>query len=644
MDLLDLNDEQKRAVTHEEGPLLVMAGAGSGKTRVLIYRAAWLIKEKKIDPSEIALLTFTNKAAAEMKSRAEKISEGGYRLGFAGTFHTFCARLMRTWGPNVGVSRDYVIYDSDDSESLMKQIIKDKNLDPKENRPKMYLALISRMKNDLITVIEQGESARDPFYKQLNVIWREYQNRLVQNQALDFDDLLVKTVDLLKIDRVREVLHGQFKWILVDEYQDVNKAQFVITRLLAGHAGNLTAVGDAAQAIYSFRGADFRNLLLLEGEYPGLKTVSLPRNYRSTQNILDAAYGVISHNTTHPVIKLDSTSIQGDLVDLYEAGDEKDEARYVVGNCQKIASAGNEVVVLYRTNAQSRAFEDELIRRSLPYKLIGGLRFYNRAEIKDLLAYLRLLVNEKDEVSVMRVLKIGKRRYDMFVAWKGKLSEERIKLNPGSLLEEIINETAYLNKYDERDEDDRARIENINELLAVSSEFEDVKSFLENAALSESEERAKSSGAKITLMTVHAAKGLEFDNVFVVGLEEGLFPHSRTLMNKEEIEEERRLMYVAMTRARKKLTLSFARSRLVFGGRTSSFPSRFLSEIPEHLLKRMGKGIEEFMREVEDRRGVDKRNEESRKLDEWGETKRKIVQDWEIEAETKDDFAEIDNW
>lgn len=644
MDLLDLNEEQKRAVTHEEGPLLVMAGAGSGKTRVLIHRTAWLIKEKGVNPGEIALLTFTNKAAAEMKARAEKISEGGYSLGFAGTFHTFCARLMRTWGPSVGVDRNFVIYDSDDSESLMKQIIKDKNLDPKENRPRMYLALISRMKNDLVTVIEQGESAKDSFYKQVNMIWREYQRRLTQNMALDFDDLLVKTVDLLKIDRVRETLHGQYKWILVDEYQDVNKAQFVITKLLAGHAGNLTAVGDAAQAIYSFRGADFRNLLLLEGEYPGLKTVSLPQNYRSTQNILDAAYGVISHNTTHPVIKLATNSAQGDLVDLYEAADERDEARYVVGNCQRIAAAGNEAVVLYRTNAQSRAFEDELIKRSLPYKLIGGLRFYNRLEIKDLLAYLRLLVNEKDEVSVMRVLKIGKRRYYMYVTWRGNLTKEKREKKPGVLLEEIINETAYLNKYDERDEEDRARIENINELLAVASEFTEVRDFLENAALSESEEKAKSSGAKITLMTVHAAKGLEFDNVFVVGLEEGLFPHSRTLMEKEEIEEERRLMYVAMTRARKKLTISFARSRLVFGGRTSSFPSRFLSEIPEHLLKRAGKGIEEFMREAEDRRGIDKRNKESREKDEWGEPKRKIVQDWEIEAETKDDFAEVDNW
>jgi len=614
---------------------LVLAGAGSGKTRVLIYRTAWLIKEKGADPGSIALLTFTNKAAAQMKERAEKMSAGGYKLGFAGTFHTFCARLLRTWGPNVGISRDFVIYDSDDCESLMKQIIKDMRLDPQKNKPGMYLSLIGRMKNDLIGINEQGQTARDVFYKQLNTVWREYQKRLTGNSALDFDDLLVKAVELLKIDRVREALHGQFKWVLVDEYQDVNKAQFVLTRLLVGHAGNLTAVGDAAQAIYSFRGADFRNLLLLEQEYPELKKVSLPKNYRSTQNILDAAYGVISHNTTHPVIKLSAEGSQGGLVGLYEARDEKDEAGFVVNSCQKIAQAGEEAAVLYRTNAQSRAFEDELIKRSLPYRLIGGVRFYNRMEIKDLLAYLRLTVNEKDEVSTTRVLKIGKKRYDLFVDWKGRLTETKKEKGPGELLEEIINETGYLNKFDERDEEDRARIENINELLAVAGEFADTRSFLENAALSENEERTKSEGARITLMTAHSAKGLEFDNVFVVGLEEGLFPHSRSLMNREEVEEERRLVYVAMTRARKKLTLSFARSRLVFGGRTNNFSSRFLSEIPEHLLKRAGKGIEEFLREADER---EKENSD------WGEKKRRIVQDWEIEEAVKDDFAEIDNW
>ena len=456
---------------------------------------------------------------------------------------------------------------------------------------------------------------------------------MTQNGALDFDDLLVKTVDLLKIERIKKTLNEQYQWILVDEYQDVNKAQFVITKLLTGKSENVTAVGDAAQAIYSFRGADFRNLLLLENEYPTLKKINLPRNYRSTQNILDAAYGVIKNNTTHPVIKLAADAKQGPLLDLYEASDEKDEARFVINNCTKISVLGEEVAILYRTNAQSRAFEDELIKRGVPYRLVGGVRFYNRAEIKDLLSYLRLTQNTKDEVSVVRVLKIGKRRYDQFLEWREKLSEEKRSIQPAMLLEEIINTTGYITRYDERDEEDRARIENINELLAVASEYSSVDQFLENAALSESTERTGSSEAKITLMTIHAAKGLEYGSVFIVGLEEGLLPHSRTLMNKEEIEEERRLMYVAMTRAKQKLSLSFARSRLVFGGRSVNYPSRFLSEVPAHLINRVGKGVEVFLAESKERR---EENIEERS--------RKIVQDWEIEEATKDDFAEIDKW
>ncbi len=632
-DLLEsLNEEQKIAVTHENGPLLILAGAGSGKTRVLTYRAAWLIAEKHIDPSEIALLTFTNKAASEMKERVKNISGGKMPLGFAGTFHTFCARILRNYGYNIGLSPNFVIYDSDDSESLMKNVIKDMKLDPKESKPRVFLAIISKMKNDLVSVDEADAVAKDYFYKQLNIIWREYQKRLEKNNAVDFDDLLVKAVSILKIDRVREAINSQLKWILVDEYQDTNKAQFELTRLLTGEAKNITAVGDAAQAIYSFRGADFRNLLLLQNEYPELTTVSLPRNYRSTQKILDAAYGVIKHNESHPVIKLASTGDEGEKIELYEALDEKDEARFVVNHCQKLAEKGEEAVVLYRTNAQSRSFEDELMKRNLSYRLIGGRRFYNRAEIKDLIAFLRLIVNREEEISLQRVEKIGKRKAQIFFYWLAVHQANAEKQNPGKTLEEIINVTKYDEKFDERDEDDLARIENINELLAVASEFPDLGNFLENAALSESEDKRKSANAKITLMTIHAAKGLEFDNVFIVGLEEGLFPHSRTLMSRDEIEEERRLMYVAMTRAKKNLTVSFARSRLVYGGRTSPFPSRFISEIPEGLLKHIGKELEI------------KKKVRGELLDEFGEKQRIIVQDWEIEEASKDDFAEVDNW
>lgn len=627
-----LNEEQKIAVTHEGGPLLILAGAGSGKTRVLTFRTAWLIKEKKVPASEIALLTFTNKAAAEMKERVAKIGDGKVNLGFAGTFHTFCARLLRQHSYEVGLGPNFVIYDSDDSETLMKSVIKDLKMDPKESKPRVFLALISKMKNDLVEEAEAENTAHDYFFKQVNIVRREYQKRLEKNNAVDFDDLLIKAVRLLKIDRVRADINQTLKWILVDEYQDTNKAQFELTRLLTGENKNITAVGDAAQAIYSFRGADFRNLLLLQNEYPDLTIVSLPRNYRSTQKILDAAYGVIKNNTGHPIIKLDSTGEIGEKVELYEALDEKDEARYVVSKCQKIVNKEEEVVILYRTNAQSRSFEDELMRRNIAYKLIGGLRFYNRAEIKDLIAYLRLIVNKKEEISYERAIKIGKKRTEQFFNWLAKYESESRNDNPGKLLEEIINVTKYDDRFDERDEEDMARIENINELLAVASEYEDLQSFLENAALSEAEDKQKNSKAKITLMTIHAAKGLEFDNVFIVGLEEGLFPHSRTLLSRDEIEEERRLMYVAMTRAKKHLSVSFARSRLVYGGRQSPYPSRFLSEIPESLISRAGKEIEV------------KKEKKGELFDEFGEKKRVIVQDWEIDEATKDDFAEIDNW
>jgi DNA helicase-2/ATP-dependent DNA helicase PcrA len=630
-----LNEEQKEAVVFGKGPLLILAGAGSGKTRVLTYRAAYLIREMKVDPGSIALLTFTNKAAEEMRERVKTLQGKSVSLGFAGTFHTFCAKLLRKYGTSVGVNPNYVIFDSDDSLSAMKKVVKELDLDPKEYKPAMFLAVISKMKNDLMGLAE-AEVSNDYFHRTVAKVWKAYQDKLTRNNAVDFDDLLVKAVSLLKIERVRKEINEQLTWILVDEYQDTNKAQFELTKLLAGKSQNITAVGDAAQAIYSFRGADYRNLVMFNSEYPKTKTISLPMNYRSTQNILDTAYGVISHNTSHPVLKLQTTSKGGEKVDFFEAGDERDEAKYVVEDGRKISEGGEAVAILYRTNSQSRAFEDELMRRDIPYKLVGGLRFYNRAEIKDLIAYLRIINNPDEEISRGRIEKLGKRRAETFYRWLEEMPAGQKKENPGQLLEAVINVVNFLERFDERDEEDAGRIENINELLAVASEYKNVEEFLESAALSEAEIKQHKSNAKITLMTIHAAKGLEFDNVFVVGLEEGLFPHSRSLLSgeKEEIEEERRLMYVAMTRAKKRLTLSWARSRLVFGGRHSSIPSRFLSEIPEQLLKKVG-GIREVERRM---------SKPAQELDDFGEKKRIIVQDWEVEAETKADFEEIDNW
>src|SRR3989339_10780 len=499
------------AVTHKEGPILVMAGAGSGKTRVLTHRAAWLIKKMGIGPDKIALLTFTNKAAGEMKERIKKMGAGKIELGFSGTFHTLCAKLLRIFGLSVGVNPNFVIFDSDDSESAMKEVLKALSIDPKQNKPGMFLALISKMKNDLMSEKRAEENAKDYFYRQLIKVWKAYQEKLTRNNAVDFDDLLVKAVELLKIDRIRNEVNQKLEWILVDEYQDTNKAQFELTKLLAGEKKNIMAGGDASQAIYSFRGADYRTLRLFEESYPELTTVGLPKNYRSTQYILDAAYSVVSNNVSHPTLKLSAEREIGKKVSLFEALDEREEAKYVVNSAKKIADRDEEVAILYRTNAQSRTFEDELLKRDIPYKLIGGLRFYNRAEVKDLIAYLRLIHNPGEEISRQRIEKIGKRKAAIFDEWLGRISEKRNDEDrPGQLLEEIINLINYMDKFDERDEADVTRIENVNELLAVAGEYESIALFLESAALSESEIKQHRSNAKINLMTAHAAKGLEF--------------------------------------------------------------------------------------------------------------------------------------
>ncbi len=624
----ELNKEQIEAVNYVDGPLLVLAGAGSGKTKVLVHRVVKLIKVDGVKPEKIALLTFTNKAAEEMKKRIKTLVGTETTLGFVGTFHSFCLKLLREFGEEIGIARNFVIFDTDDSESAMKDVLKEMKIDPSEAKPGMFLSIIGKMKNDLVDIDTMRSQKQNYFYDQVAKVWSLYQAKLTKNRAVDFDDLLEKSVRLLRLERVRKEINERLEWILVDEYQDTNQAQFQLTKLLSLKYRNLTVVGDASQAIYSFRGADFRNILLLQNEYSDIKQVDLPRNYRSTQTILDSAYSVVSNNTSHPTIKLVSDREEGEKVKLLETADEKTEARTIVSEAVKLANSKEDVAILYRVNSQSRAIEEELVRRAIPYRLVGGTRFYNRAEIKDLLAYMRLIINSEEEISRKRVEKIGKRKAALFFNWLESKPLSLVEDNPGQTLNEVLNVTNYLDKYDERDEEDASRIENINELLAVASQFGDVGSFLESAALAESESRSKVENSKITLMTVHAAKGLEFESVFVVGMEEGLFPHSRsiTLGAKEEIEEERRLMYVAMTRAKKKLFLSFARSRLVFGGRVRSMPSRFLSEIKPMLLERALRESEDFTVKKAENSG------------------RRIVQDWEVERETKDDFADIDNW
>ena len=646
--LSDLNIQQAQAGTHVGAPLLVLAGAGSGKTKVLTYRAFYLIQKKLATGEEIILLTFTNKAAEEMKTRVAKMGGTEMSLGFAGTFHTFGARMLRHYGQLVNLPPNFVIYDTDDSESVIKGVVKGLGLDPKSNRPGMYLHLISRMKNELLTPVDLAETAKDDFYKKVVSVWQEYEKVLRKAKAVDFDDLLIFTVRLLSLPAMQERIREKYKYILVDEYQDTNKAQFLITKLLAVHPTGLMVVGDAAQAIYSFRGADFRNLSLLEKEYPNLVTLRLPKNYRSTQTILDAAYGVIANNKNHPVLKLEAIKSFGEKIDMVEVMDEKEEAAYVVSVAERLAAAGGSLAVLYRTNAQSRAIEEALIRRKIDYKLVGGIRFYDRAEIKDLLAYLRVIYNADDLVSWQRIEGLGKRNRVKFEVWltteRGRLLEKY----PHELLQEVIDQTSYLSRFNERDEEDMARVENIRELLAVASEQPSLTAFLESVALIQSEEIAERKAGKVgvTMMTIHAAKGLEFDEVIIVGLEEGLLPHSRSLLEREDLEEERRLMYVAMTRARAKLHLTLTRSRLVYGGRQAASPSRFLAEIPQELLRIAGRGFTAY-RELTPRTITN---------EDLGDGRR-IVSDWEtegvmvgrpdqkvIERETKNDFDEIDTW
>ncbi len=646
--LSDLNKQQRQAATHVGAPLLVLAGAGSGKTKVLTYRAFYLIQKKLATGEEIILLTFTNKAAEEMKTRVAKMGGTEMSLGFAGTFHTFGARMLRHYGQLVNLPPNFVIYDTDDSESVIKGVVKGLGLDPKSNRPGMYLHLISRMKNELLTPVDLAETAKDDFYKKVVSVWQEYEKVLRKAKAVDFDDLLIFTVRLLSLPAMQERIREKYKYILVDEYQDTNKAQFLITKLLAVHPTGLMVVGDAAQAIYSFRGADFRNLSLLEKEYPNLVTLRLPKNYRSTQTILDAAYGVIANNKNHPVLKLEAIKSFGEKIDMVEVMDEKEEAAYVVSVAERLAAAGGSLAVLYRTNAQSRAIEEALIRRKIDYKLVGGIRFYDRAEIKDLLAYLRVIYNADDLVSWQRIEGLGKRNRVKFEVWltteRGRLLEKY----PHELLQEVIDQTSYLSRFNERDEEDMARVENIRELLAVASEQPSLTAFLESVALIQSEEIAERKAGKVgvTMMTIHAAKGLEFDEVIIVGLEEGLLPHSRSLLEREDLEEERRLMYVAMTRARAKLHLTLTRSRLVYGGRQAASPSRFLAEIPQELLRIAGRGFTAY-RELTPRTITN---------EDLGDGRR-IVSDWEtegvmvgrpdqkvIERETKNDFDEIDTW
>ncbi|MBI2414290.1 UvrD-helicase domain-containing protein [candidate division WWE3 bacterium] len=613
-----LNPQQIEAIKHLDGPALVVAGPGSGKTRVLTNRVAYLIKMHDVPETNILCVTFTNKAAGEIKTRVQKLlSDSGTKmLAWSGTFHSICSKILRKHGYKIGIQPSFVIYDSDDQQSLIKNIMKDFGIDTKQINPKATLSTISSAKSELLTRNEYLKYAQGYFQRTVAKIYPEYQRRLRINNALDFDDLLMETVSLFEKDN-KTLKHFQslFQYILVDEYQDTNKSQYVLTKLLAEGHQNIFVVGDMSQAIYSFRGADYRNILNFQRDYPNAKIYNLEQNYRSTQNILDSAKHVIKNNSTHIPLDLWTKNGDGEKLTLYTGSNEHSEAAFVTEQMVVILSTGKtyrDLAVLYRTNAQSRNMEEHLIKNNIPYRIIGGLRFYARKEVKDIVAFLRIVHNQNDSVSWERIINIpprgiGKKTLEEVKAtnWDLNHIEEKTKLpirkwvemtaTHGTLeiMDKILADTKYIEWLDTGTEEDKIRIENIKELGSVAVQFTDLAEFLENVALIESSDKPNMEEKDVvTLMTVHASKGLEFPAVFIIGMEEGLFPHSQSSMEISELEEERRLCYVAITRAMEKVYLTNALSRTYFGNVQSNIPSRFLSEIPEDFIEKKGDLLE----------------------------------------------------
>jgi len=589
-DYLDeLNAEQRSAVEHTGSPLLIMAGAGSGKTKTLTYKAAYLIHSKIISSDQLLMVTFTNKAAGEMRERLARVI--GSKVPNVGTFHSMSAKILRRDAEVAGLSRDFVIYDDGDQEALVKEIMVTLQLDPKRYKPRSIMGMISSSKQELVNPDQYKSMAHGPFQEVAAEVYIKYQKQLKAYGAVDFDDLLSLTVKLFQENPViLEKYQDMFRYIFVDEYQDTNTAQYLFTTLLARKYKQLTVVGDASQSIYRWRGADYRNMTKLKKEYSNLTELHLSRNYRSTQNILDAAYGVIGNNKNHPILSLWTEAGAGEKITLITANSGSDEASQIVGEINKLHEKHEykDIALLYRTNAQSRSIEEAFIRSGVPYVLIGGTKFYERKEIKDLLSYLRVVLNPEDRISYRRVEKLGKRKLAQVQNIPHEMDVQAA--TPLELLTKVIENSQYLQQFDEEIEEELTRIENIKELQSVATEFDNLAEFLENVALVQSE---FSSGEKtdtqksdhVTLMTLHAAKGLEFPIVFLIGMEEGLFPHSRSLMEIEEMEEERRLAYVGITRAKNKLYMTWARQRMIWGNVGSQNKSRFVDEVPSELFE-----------------------------------------------------------
>lgn len=582
-----LNLKQREAVKHVEGPSVILAGAGSGKTRVLVNKVVNLIENHSVPSKSILMITFTNKAASEMKQRIVKALKvtSQTRLGFVGTFHSFCAQILRREALNINLNVNFSIYDDDDQQAVIKSILK--KLDSKKYTASYYQYRISTAKNQLIPPDRYLNIFSDYGASYVADIYTRYQKELQKNNAVDFDDLIMRVYELfIKFPEILEKYQEKYRFIMVDEFQDTNYAQFALTRLLGEKYHNVSVVGDFSQSIYSWRGADIRNLEKFTQDFPEAKIFNLEQNYRSTQTILDFAYSVISKNQTHPVLKLFTENVSGEEIVFYKAENEEEEARFVVNEIERqMRNSYSEFAVLYRTNAQSRVIEEVFLHRGIPYTLVGGTRFYERREIKDILSYLRLLVNPTDEITIDRVQKLGKARWQKFVKYYDFIKDNIEETTTTDLMEGVFEATGYLELYNPIDEEDYMRLENIKELKSVAINFPKIVEFLEQVQLVESEYfegEKKSRGEGVRLMTLHQAKGLEFPYVFIVGVEEGILPHSRSVDDVFQLEEERRLFYVGITRAKEKLYITHAKRRFIFGRRNEEIASRFLGEEDEN--------------------------------------------------------------
>jgi len=578
--LVHLNTQQKEAVFYRQGSSIILAGAGSGKTRVLVAKVINLIKNHRANPKSILMITFTNKAASEMKARIGL----SYSLGYVGTFHSFCARVLRIDGQFSGLKKNFLIYDEEDQIALIKSVLKKTQLN-KKYTPSYFLNRISSAKNQLIGPEKYLEVFSDHASADTATVYQGYQKELKENNALDFDDLINMTIKLFtKNKQILDKYQEKYRHILVDEFQDTNYVQYLLTKLLGEKYKNITVVGDFSQSIYSWRGAEIKNLEKFKKDFPKTKVFYLEKNYRSSQTILDFAYQVISKNQTHPILSLYTDKKGGEEVTFYEAVTEEDEGIYIANSINDLKKKYrlDEMAVLYRINAQSRAIEEVFLHFGIHYVLIGGTRFYERKEIKDILSYLRLLINPVDRLSKERIIKLGKSRWEKFKKYYEENKESIVNKNTDKMIEEIFQVTDYLKMYDPEQEEDYSCLENIKELKSVAIAFPSLGEFLEQVALVESEyfEGEKNSNNKngVRLMTLHQAKGLEFPIVFVVGVEDGILPHSRSIDDIYSLEEERRLFYVGITRAKERLYITYTRQRFIFGQRNYSAKSRFLEE------------------------------------------------------------------